>query len=178
MAQLMPKQDKRTRHIPVIDDKGMVGMVSIGDVVRAVMSEYREQLDRLNAYIQGYSEPRRVCKYGLYDRLLLEDTCVPIHYFCDVMPYAEKSSWGLKKLEFEIDGKQNIVSVGFGVLVYAGDASNLNVLCDGFCGLVNVPVSVDGYAATTPVDVCFLLFSLSGWINSLLDNRVLDVGLA
>ncbi|KAJ6361110.1 hypothetical protein OIU77_005025 [Salix suchowensis] len=45
--------DKRIRHIPVIDDKDMIGMVSIGDVVRAVVSEHREELDRLNAYIQG-----------------------------------------------------------------------------------------------------------------------------
>ncbi|XP_011004535.1 PREDICTED: CBS domain-containing protein CBSX3, mitochondrial-like [Populus euphratica] len=45
--------DKRIRHIPVIDDKGMIGMVSIGDVVRAVVNEYREELDRLNAYIHG-----------------------------------------------------------------------------------------------------------------------------
>ncbi|KAL5756699.1 hypothetical protein ACOSP7_021137 [Xanthoceras sorbifolium] len=34
---------------PVIDDKAMIGMVSIGDVVRAVVSEHREELDRLNA---------------------------------------------------------------------------------------------------------------------------------
>ncbi|KAL3610596.1 hypothetical protein D5086_001616 [Populus alba] len=39
------------------------------------------------------------------------------------------------------------------------------------CTATYLPVSVDGYAATTPVDVCFLLFSLSDWINSLLDNR-------
>lgn len=45
--------DNRIRHIPVIDEKGMLGMVSIGDVVRAVVSEHREELDRLNAYIQG-----------------------------------------------------------------------------------------------------------------------------
>ncbi|KAJ4829821.1 CBS domain-containing protein cbsx3, mitochondrial [Turnera subulata] len=45
--------DNRIRHIPVVNDKGMVGMVSIGDVVRAVVSEHREELDRLNAYIQG-----------------------------------------------------------------------------------------------------------------------------
>ncbi|XP_071738025.1 CBS domain-containing protein CBSX3, mitochondrial-like [Rutidosis leptorrhynchoides] len=45
--------DNRIRHIPVIDDKGMQGMVSIGDVVRAVVSEHREELDRLNAFIQG-----------------------------------------------------------------------------------------------------------------------------
>jgi hypothetical protein len=37
----------------VIDGTGMVGMVSIGDVVRAVVTEHREELDRLNAYIQG-----------------------------------------------------------------------------------------------------------------------------
>uniref|UniRef100_A0A5B7ARL2 CBS domain-containing protein n=1 Tax=Davidia involucrata TaxID=16924 RepID=A0A5B7ARL2_DAVIN len=45
--------DNRIRHIPVIDDRAMIGMVSIGDVVRAVVSEHREELDRLNAYIQG-----------------------------------------------------------------------------------------------------------------------------
>ncbi|MFS7964592.1 putative CBS domain-containing protein [Helianthus anomalus] len=45
--------DNRIRHIPVIDDKGMQGMVSIGDVVRAVVSEHREELNRLNAFIQG-----------------------------------------------------------------------------------------------------------------------------
>ena len=45
--------DNRIRHIPIIDGKGMIGMVSIGDVVRAVVSEHREELDRLNAYIQG-----------------------------------------------------------------------------------------------------------------------------
>ncbi|KAI3508008.1 hypothetical protein L1887_23007 [Cichorium endivia] len=45
--------DNRIRHIPVINDKGMLGMVSIGDVVRAVVSEHREELNRLNAFIQG-----------------------------------------------------------------------------------------------------------------------------
>ncbi|KAH7564882.1 hypothetical protein JRO89_XS09G0054200 [Xanthoceras sorbifolium] len=43
--------DNCIRHIPVIDDTAMIGMVSI--VVRAVVSEHREELDRLNAYIQG-----------------------------------------------------------------------------------------------------------------------------
>ncbi|KAK8444213.1 hypothetical protein SEVIR_9G099100v4 [Setaria viridis] len=45
--------ENRIRHIPVIDGTGMVGMVSIGDVVRAVVNEHREELNRLNAYIQG-----------------------------------------------------------------------------------------------------------------------------
>ncbi|CAH2041093.1 unnamed protein product [Thlaspi arvense] len=31
----------------------MTGMVSIGDVVRAVVAEYRDELDRLNAFIHG-----------------------------------------------------------------------------------------------------------------------------
>ncbi|GAB4841466.1 CBS domain-containing protein cbsx3, mitochondrial [Ancistrocladus abbreviatus] len=43
----------RIRHIPVIDGTGMIGMVSIGDVVRAVVTEHRDELNRLNAYIQG-----------------------------------------------------------------------------------------------------------------------------
>jgi CBS domain-containing protein len=45
--------DNRIRHIPVINERGMIGMVSIGDVVRAVVSEHREELNRLNAFIQG-----------------------------------------------------------------------------------------------------------------------------
>ncbi|XP_078446626.1 cystathionine beta-synthase (CBS) family protein [Wolffia australiana] len=45
--------DKRIRHIPVIGGEGMLGMVSIGDVVRAVVTEHREELERLNAFIQG-----------------------------------------------------------------------------------------------------------------------------
>ncbi|KAG6401334.1 hypothetical protein SASPL_138187 [Salvia splendens] len=45
--------DNRIRHIPVVDNGGMMGMVSIGDVVRAVVREHREELNRLNAYIQG-----------------------------------------------------------------------------------------------------------------------------
>ncbi|XP_054819040.1 LOW QUALITY PROTEIN: CBS domain-containing protein CBSX3, mitochondrial [Prosopis cineraria] len=50
--------DNRIRHIPVINDMGMMGMVSIGDVVRAVVSEHRQELDRLNAYItRRYAQP-------------------------------------------------------------------------------------------------------------------------
>jgi CBS domain-containing protein len=45
--------ENRIRHIPVVDNTGMLGMVSIGDVVRAVVNEHREELNRLNAYIQG-----------------------------------------------------------------------------------------------------------------------------
>ncbi|KAG2546048.1 hypothetical protein PVAP13_9KG026828 [Panicum virgatum] len=45
--------ENRIRHIPVVEGTGMLGMVSIGDVVRAVVSEHKEELNRLNAYIHG-----------------------------------------------------------------------------------------------------------------------------
>ncbi|KAG0615885.1 hypothetical protein M758_5G073100 [Ceratodon purpureus] len=45
--------NNRIRHIPVVEDKGMKGMVSIGDVVRAVVDEHREELQRLSSFIQG-----------------------------------------------------------------------------------------------------------------------------
>jgi CBS domain-containing protein len=45
--------ENRIRHVPVIDNTGMLGMVSTRDVVNAVVSEHREELNRLNAYIQG-----------------------------------------------------------------------------------------------------------------------------
>ncbi|BBN06453.1 hypothetical protein MPTK1_3g21280 [Marchantia polymorpha subsp. ruderalis] len=45
--------ENRIRHIPVVEDKKMKGMVSIGDVVRAVVEEHREELKRLESYIQG-----------------------------------------------------------------------------------------------------------------------------
>jgi len=49
--QLMTEH--RIRHIPVVDDHKMHAMVSIGDVVRAVVDEHREEVRRLNDYIQG-----------------------------------------------------------------------------------------------------------------------------
>lgn len=45
--------DNRIRHIPVVEGKKMKGMVSIGDVVRAVVDEHREEVKRLSSYIQG-----------------------------------------------------------------------------------------------------------------------------
>jgi len=45
--------DNRIRHIPVVQGKEMKGMVSIGDVVRAVVDEHREELKRLETFIHG-----------------------------------------------------------------------------------------------------------------------------
>lgn len=45
--------DKRIRHLPVLDHKQVVGFVSIGDLVKAVMSEQKVLIDQLQHYISG-----------------------------------------------------------------------------------------------------------------------------
>lgn len=45
--------DKRSRHLPVVDHKKVVGVVSIGDLVKAVISEQRTLIDQLQHYITG-----------------------------------------------------------------------------------------------------------------------------
>ena len=45
--------DSRIRHLPVIEDDRVVGVVSIGDLVKAVIEEQRQELDHLQRYIAG-----------------------------------------------------------------------------------------------------------------------------
>ena len=45
--------DKRARHLPVIDHKQVVGVVSIGDLVKAMISEQQVLIDQLQHYISG-----------------------------------------------------------------------------------------------------------------------------
>ncbi len=46
---------KRIRHLPVMDGEVMVGMVSIGDLVRSIMSEQKEMINQLEQYILHYT---------------------------------------------------------------------------------------------------------------------------
>jgi CBS domain-containing protein len=46
--------DKRARHLPVVDHKQVIGVLSIGDLVKAVISEQQILIDQLQHYISGY----------------------------------------------------------------------------------------------------------------------------
>lgn len=46
---------KRIRHLPVMEDEEMVGMISIGDLVRSIMSEQKEMINQLEQYILHYT---------------------------------------------------------------------------------------------------------------------------
>ena len=45
--------DKRIRHLPVMQGGDVVGVLSIGDLVRAVIEEQKQELDQLQRYIAG-----------------------------------------------------------------------------------------------------------------------------
>lgn len=50
----MALMDKRKiRHLPVIDDGVVVGMLSIGDLVQAIISDQQEEIQQLEQYISG-----------------------------------------------------------------------------------------------------------------------------
>lgn len=45
--------DKHCRHLPVIDENKVVGVISIGDVVKALLSEQTFVISQLEHYITG-----------------------------------------------------------------------------------------------------------------------------
>lgn len=45
--------DKRIRHLPVLSQGHVMGMISIGDVVTAIMNEQKEHIHFLEQYISG-----------------------------------------------------------------------------------------------------------------------------
>lgn len=51
LMELMTEQ--RVRHVPVVDDGVLAGVVSIGDVVKNRISELRYERDELQRYVAG-----------------------------------------------------------------------------------------------------------------------------
>ena len=43
--------DQRVRHLPVVSEGKVVGVVSIGDLVKAVIEEQQQQIEQLERYI-------------------------------------------------------------------------------------------------------------------------------
>lgn len=49
--ELMTK--KRIRHLPVVDDNRVIGVISIGDLVQAIISDQQYEIEQLGQYISG-----------------------------------------------------------------------------------------------------------------------------
>jgi CBS domain-containing protein len=45
--------DRRIRHLPVLEKNKLVGIISIGDLVRAVIEEQQQTIDHLEKFISG-----------------------------------------------------------------------------------------------------------------------------
>ena len=43
--------NKRVRHLPVLDDHKLINVVSIGDVVQAIIDVQKDTIEQLNSYI-------------------------------------------------------------------------------------------------------------------------------
>lgn len=45
--------EKKLRHLPVVEDGRVIAMVSIGDLVQAIIADQKEEIEHLEQYISG-----------------------------------------------------------------------------------------------------------------------------
>ena len=45
--------ERRCRHLPVVDGEQMIGIVSLGDLVKYMLSEKEAEVEQLSSYISG-----------------------------------------------------------------------------------------------------------------------------
>ena len=45
--------EKKIRHLPVVEDNTVIGMISIGDLVGAIIADQQEEIEQLEHYISG-----------------------------------------------------------------------------------------------------------------------------
>lgn len=45
--------DRKCRHLPVVENAKVVGMISIGDLVQAIIADQKEEIQQLEQYIAG-----------------------------------------------------------------------------------------------------------------------------
>ena len=45
--------DHRIRHLPIVDDNKVIGLISIGDVVKEMIVQQKAQIEELQRYISG-----------------------------------------------------------------------------------------------------------------------------
>ena len=45
--------DRHVRHLPVVDGARVIGMISIGDLVKSVIAEQQAQIEQLESYIHS-----------------------------------------------------------------------------------------------------------------------------
>jgi CBS domain-containing protein len=50
---MMLMTEKRIRHLPVVHDGELIGVISIGDCVKAVIDEQKHEIEDLRRYIAG-----------------------------------------------------------------------------------------------------------------------------
>jgi len=45
--------ERRIRHLPVVEDGRVLGIISIGDLVQAIIADQQEEIEQLEQYISG-----------------------------------------------------------------------------------------------------------------------------